>query len=125
MKNKITWKTHPKSCFGTLIGIILLYYGCSKIPETPKTTEQLAKEATYAPIESCKKAIIDIINDPDSVKFEEDKELAVKNGKRKGSWGVHIPLRAKNSFNATIKSAFICRVECNSETCYTAAIAQE
>lgn len=71
-------------------------------------------ESKYTPKESaasaCRLFIEQALNDPDNAQFEPRKSAYVEDAGN-GIYKVIYPLRAKNGFNATVKTNFFCHMK--------------
>jgi hypothetical protein len=97
----------------SFLGLIFfgfVIYSCSTAPEHVDTPVEKAEKIINNVIYTCSFSVENLLNDPKSAKFIYESANVKIITKPKPAWLVTIPVRAKNSFNATVLNIFQCKV---------------
>jgi hypothetical protein len=94
----------------------ILIYSCNKIEQTPLSPQEKLQKTIRHVAYACGNSIKETLNDPKSAEFDYDHAHVTPVVKGASAyWNVQLPLRAKNSFNATILVVYQCRVKSTGE----------
>lgn len=103
MNGKQAFKTLRKVGITLILALpVSIYISQCSINSKPIPDDE---RAVYA----CMGEIKDNLNDPDSAEFDYHSSYALTTA-QKNVWAARIVLRAKNAFNAKIRTAYICTV---------------